>query len=412
MAEKKEEIYHILSLPLIARTELSDEQQKLAYKYFDKYGYKSFNPENIKTVSDKFTSPILCTFLYLVFKLLLLNEHEAGIKIYKQDNPKFESSMATLKQIHTPIVNEILSEVKYCESKNISKLFVDLLNDIYKNRDNGHVFGGYGGMGPAKLTDSREKEFATTEPNKENKKKNENYVRRTLVRPDEDYVSYNKNNSALVLLDSIDYNYLGHIYIWPSMDYNETCDVIGIRTSIVNLLCQKTKKIGIKIIASAILWAHENKFKLLRIQQPLDIMATIAQKLGFWKSRFQDYWILVEPNYERISKFAFDKYDFINYNCNYPWFEKGADLSDKEIDFLLNKIDKDINEKFKYELTKDDISLLKKYLKDNNKWKPYYYWPGNILNVISGLVEKKFESYYEFPEEITEILEKIVKREY
>lgn len=394
-------MYHIVSLPLIARTKLSKDQQKMAYKYFDTYGYKVFNPTNINSIKDKFDKlSMFCTFLYLVFKLLLLNEHETGIKLYQKDHPEFKSKMA-IPKIQSPVINEILSEVKYCESKNINNIYT-LLTDLYTYRDNSHVFGGSHGSGPSGMTSTREEEDITTEPLSETKEiKNEN--RRKNIRPDEDYVSNDKNNTVLILLDPLNYTYLGHIYIWPSLEYNNTADVVGIRTSIVNIFCKKEKEIGKKLITACIIWANKNNFKLLRVQQPLDVMINILQKLRFWKSRNTDYWTLVKPSFDSITDLSFD---FINYNCDFPWFDKEIELSETELEFLISKFKKEIYEYNKHELSPNESRLIKKYLKSRNKWLPYYYWNPTSEQILNRLSEKKLIDYYNIPIEYSKILKK------
>ena len=419
-----EPTYHILALPLLATVRLTKEQQAEVKQYAQTHGYRIFAPENV--ASTGLDGPELCTFLYAAFKQLLLAEHRVGLSLYERTSgykPPSGFSLTTLSESDNPLVQTITTQINTCISSEVldDKAFIDtlwdLINDIYDERDNGHVFGGGTSRGINLGMDVSEiEEKRATEPSPDEPASEPKHVRRPLIRPKETYVVPNyKNNTALILLHPTTYAYLGHIYVWPSIDYTDTADIIGVRTSLVNLVnqfntrvnpdqinesCSSVEKVGYKLIAAAVIWAHRNKFQLARIRQPLDVVAHIARRLGFWKSRFDDYWILVEPNTNRISEIAYPEgYDLFNYGCTYPWFEPGADLSPDELKSLTEQF---IREKSKYRYpTPEEITQVESRTKVRNKWLPYYYWVPTSLG-LSG--------FYESPDEIVRILEREEKK--
>ena len=426
-----EPTYHILALPLLATARLTKEQQVEAKQYAITHGYQLFAPSNVETI--KLTGPSLCTFLYAAFKELLLNEHEAALRLYEESKERTETPLYRFVYMpvyvragpDAPLADRIVKQAQACmkPDRPIKQILFRLIADIYHGRDQDYIFGGFGrggGRGPSGPRVSEDEERLSTAPEPSTPAIPTDYlgrgiVRHSEIRPNEDYVVPNyKNVTALILLNPINYTYLGHIYIWPSMDYLRTADAIGIRTSLVNLVsrpsgkptgsetpkclgstgisqqtersCRNVSEIGQKLVAAMLTWAQQNRFELLRIQQPVDVMAKLAGSLGFKKDEYDNYWILVQPHVQRITQLAFpqNNYEMMNYGCTFPWFEPGAELTPAEVRERLTEALKDPWGGAPTVLTPGQTAKAEEIIRWRNKEFPYYYWPsrGDVNNFL------------------------------
>ena len=361
--------YRILALPLIATRKLSLDQQKQAEKYFEAHGYQAFAPKHVATLGlgGLEGASQLCTFLYAVFKLLLLNEHDAGARLLQQrsSGKKVTTSTSGLW------AGKIVDLFDACRPATTHTDYLPfLIKDLYAQRDDAYVFGD--------SRAAREMERRATSPRPDEKlepkdKHNNAMTRREVIRPGDDWVlPTTKNTSALVLLDSDDDSYSGHVYIWPSDEYERTADMIGIRSSLVNLACHKVEQVGIKLLAAALLWTQRFGFANLRILVPVQNMINVisTSKVDSYADADQSYWIAATAsNVKHLVSQAFpsaaaDDYQLTDFGCTYPWAEVALLLSandNKELERLRNS----------RQLSKfyDNV------LSFRNRQLPYYEWP-------------------------------------
>lgn len=320
--------YRIVTLPLIATSRLTKLEQKYATEYFEKFGSKSFAPENVelaKTILKEKT----CTFLYLVFKNLLKFEHELGLHFVSK---KEADRLTKIIALPTPPSLRTKEEWKRegCKSQLSPETTNSIIRDIYSNRDNSNVFGHlhpeyvYGPLHqPLKIeelwaTEPESKEFIEEEEKRCRimKSKYDTCYSQDLETKEcksieEDYKDYcgsilkeyfnpvhfpkplqpiydrifldhyvhprGKDNTAVILL-SPDYTYLGHIYVWP---YSSELHVMGIRKSINELLCRTTPFIAENIFAAVILYAKLHGYTQISLVRPLDHLEKLVRPLGF-----------------------------------------------------------------------------------------------------------------------------------
>jgi hypothetical protein len=341
MAESKHP-YLIVALPLIATAQLTPEDIAAAEAYVQKYGYYAFAPANVATIPQ---TTKLCTFLYAVLKLLLLNEHEAAYELEgKQvESPFVPTGQGSRAGSNSKLAQQIVSQARGCDptGQRINKSLPTLISDLYRGRDMDFVFGGPIRMGPqvpwkfyhsdfelaereaTPFTPLTDAEMTTLQ------KMEANYAgtRRRNVAPELPFIRPRfKTASALLLLSPEDGSYLGHIYVWPS-EYAETVDVIGIRASLLQLECRLVAtSIAEKLIIATLLWAEQYGFHFVNVEQPLQIMQDKLLGLGFKPVRERGlgsrFWFmldrkLIETHVQDF--FGPQGYALLDYGCRFPW---------------------------------------------------------------------------------------------
>jgi len=368
--------YHILALPLVTLTKLPKELQDLAEKYAEEYGYKMFDPKNV--AKTKLNGAMLCTFLYAIFKKLLLIEHEAAKRIYNSRRPEEQRStfenMSSLGE-ETVQVRSIINKFSTCDvNGKVGKILnYNIVSDIYSHRDNSAVFGGFS-MGPhSGFTAEKEQEEEATAPKTESKSLDEEF-RRSKIHPEYDYIAPGAKTIAAVVLLDHDYTYLGHIYVWPSDSFKATMDVIGIRASLINLACRDVRNIGQKLIAGVILYASTyNGFNMIRVRQPFDNVKPILRDLRFKESRISgesDHWLRLPHNSNYLLEYVFPGhfYELMNFDCRFPFNEDILKLSPEEHKQAVDKIMTGCNK----DCEKDKL-LIDKYVDFLTSIDPYFY---------------------------------------
>lgn len=369
------QIYHTVFLPLNSTTALNSEQKMFLDRYVEEYGYYILDPRNLDTIPETlFNQTQVCTLLYYIFKVFLLHEHSIGLNVLNHFNlvketrknaissptnkraksshetaDKFSLNMSIKNQ--SKFVDAITDKALHClqfssreekkvkdeewKSKATYELFTNLVRDLYRDRDQGHVFG-WGSeeliMGPKSASTFEDEQNAFEELKNEDSKSVDDseeieetgqilqeFYRHHIPRTSDWFRSRpgNKTSTAVIVLDN-NFKYLGHVYVWPSRSYFKTLDMIGIRTSVLNLACREVRNVSHKIIASCLLFClqYPANFKYLRIENPLPVMEGIAARLGFVNaSRWSSMFILPEKLLGKLNPPT----SAVNYDCIIPF---------------------------------------------------------------------------------------------
>lgn len=334
--------YLIVALPLISTMQLTPEDITATEAYVQKYGYYAFAPANVATIPQ---TTKLCTFLYAVLKLLLLNEHEAAYELESKqvESPFIPTGRGSRAGSNSKLAQQIVSQARECDptGNRLNKALPSLISDLYQGRDTDFVFGGPIRMGPQVPWKSYHSDFELAEHEAtpftpfteaevaDIQKMESQYAgtRRSNVAPELSFIRPRfKTASALLLLSPKDGSYLGHIYVWPS-EYAETADVIGIRASLLQLECRLVAtSIAEKLIIATLLWAEQYGFHFIDVDQPLPIIQNKLLGLGFKPVRERGYgerfWFridrkLIDTHVQDF--FGLQGYTLLDYGCQFPW---------------------------------------------------------------------------------------------
>ena len=85
--------------------------------------------------------------------------------------------------------------------------------------------------------------------------------------------------------------YLGHVYTWEDELRGKFISMIGIRSSIMNLIDWNLKGMAKRLINSVLIYARSRGFKRVCAQEPIGPMPQILSRCGFWK--------FIEPNMKK-----------------------------------------------------------------------------------------------------------------
>lgn len=91
---------------------------------------------------------------------------------------------------------------------------------------------------------------------------------------------YESNQTAIICLDERE-RYAGHIYIWRSLKFRDTAEVIGIRSSLLNLMCRTFRDVALKIFWGVVLWCEEQRLPYIVVQPLKAMVNTLMNKLKF-----------------------------------------------------------------------------------------------------------------------------------
>jgi len=90
-----------------------------------------------------------------------------------------------------------------------------------------------------------------------------------------------------------DRGYMGHVFVRQDDMFPMVLGMIGIRSSIRNLIGRHCPNMAHILIKGAIDWAKQNGYEILKVQFPIGSMPSILSRMGFAKS-VGDYWMRVQ----------------------------------------------------------------------------------------------------------------------
>jgi hypothetical protein len=390
-------VYHILYIQMtndrdVTRDEMND-LQKLAAEHVEEFGYNSFSPLALKYIGqhqkkEEKESKHFCNFLYLVLQQLVLREHYAAEQLNlsllggKKDEDN-DGRLMYRKSIPTPFGDSLIKRIDKClrhslslsdhkkkEEEKYKKSMNQLIYDLYKDRDVEHLFINkqplFSEHVPVRSLSDDDDEYQYEYEEQDNG--NDNLYPREEEERNREMITnlYNsfektsnwpsgigKNDVAIIALD-FDYNYIGHIYAWPSSDNSNSLSLIGIRSSLDHLYCRslpeqketkeegkqekkKKEKVSQALIIGALLFAKENGFSYLKIFNPLTIMRVILSKFDFFSDEMRDMFADVD---DLLSDFRQKKVEFptstMDYGCLFPQisFSPSKKSTKEKLEFL------------------------------------------------------------------------------
>ena len=265
--------YRIVAIPLYTGVVLSDEQLSLIHHtVHNNVKMDALSPENIKAVGIDEAAAA-----YYIFREIVLAEHTAAEGIYNRMVPHHERNAEALSYFkkvgvlvteadmpkravceETPLVKEILRQIS--DRPVNRKQLVTLVEDIYAGTDTKHLYG-------APTYNSRERKAR--------------YVGRQVIDLLDRYLKVRVGYSTAIAVLSSTYQYLGHIYIWPSphqmaekgwpsacqINKDDIAQVIGIRTSFINMVNKNVPDIAGKLFSGVARWCS-GYFNWVVIEEP------------------------------------------------------------------------------------------------------------------------------------------------
>lgn len=275
--------FYILPIPLVANEALPSGIFPAIRQLIQEKGYAVFKPSLIENLAKTFGADV-CSVAYAVFARFLLDEHAnaqlvaAGLEL-ESHSEYMGSPMKT-----------VMSEIKECEGKDRLVDWIDLLRDLYRD-GNAHVFDPSRG----ELAQSFLRLYRFFPKKKEKVRK----VPAALPqdqKEDQDQELYNKvlqrrfwaNMTALILLDS-SLRYLGHIYVWPSVEAPDVLNAERIRTSVANFKCKSVQGIAVLLLSGVQKYALDHGWKGILVKSPIGPMPRILWDVGFVNEGSQYY---------------------------------------------------------------------------------------------------------------------------
>ncbi|CAH6418614.1 Hypothetical protein POVN_LOCUS333 [uncultured virus] len=269
--------YHILAIPCYSGNVLSETELKtIETGVQDKWGDVSLHPTVLATLAPaEADSERLAAVAYEVLRQIILAEHTVVQHLYDHTDIPAEGkdeAKAGIKLLHVlPTTNYTLTMMeRYIEcaktrplNKNALRLLVE---DVFRFGDGDKFFEGPQVEGDEPFTLYERK----LNPDLQ------------LMKPldallTEHFAKGMSPSTAIVVLDA-QYRYCGHVYVWPSETRRGTAEVIGIRSSLLNQVCQYLPAVATKIFYGVTLWAHLHNFTRIEVMSPLAVMRSILIK--------------------------------------------------------------------------------------------------------------------------------------
>ena len=238
------------------------------YTLVHEYGIHSLNPSTIQGDVHRASQ---------ILREIVLAEHAIGIHYYEQ-LVKEQKSVRQLQHVsESKYVNDEITKIDSCLNPMLLENDIKLLvEDVYLEGDSDKLFGFPDDdhnidLPPKDLPpkDLPPKDFPWEVLPYITQILEENFPKLVISMA-----------TAIVIVDS-EYTYYGHVYVWPSESL-DTADVIGIRTSLSNLVCRHLSNVAQKIFYGVALWCSKNGFVKINVISPLPVMQHIlTKKLGF-----------------------------------------------------------------------------------------------------------------------------------
>jgi hypothetical protein len=141
---------------------------------------------------------------------------------------------------------------------------------------------------------------------------------------------HSANHSTAIIVTNADYMYYGHVYVKKSCLLADTVEVVGIRTSLLNMHKRTMHGIAHKIFAGVMQWATNNGLVHVQVLTPLGPMSDILSKLGFViKPEFKEtgyMFVSVAVVIDRLPT----PMSYEDYGCTYPYVARKTELLDNK----------------------------------------------------------------------------------
>lgn len=298
---------------------LEDKEAELEFPFIDEYvqeyGLRIFAPENISLLSTLVPPHRSCAALLLAFRKLILTEHEVAKTLQTiLDIPcvnnwgRLSDDCDSPSSGPTPLAEKLLAQCLACNAKApISPVPLQvMMNDLHKMDRN--IF----------IKKPQEVDKRPAYPGTTPKAKMKFLEKQKLIAARFPGATRTVQPVIIVAMNS-DYEYIGHIYASPNYLRGNDANVIGIRTSMVNLVCQTTRNVAVKIFYGVTEWAIHVGLDYVSVDAPLENMKKILRaKL---MPEVKHWW--TENVYalrERIAALG-ERGTFTYYGCGYPVVE-------------------------------------------------------------------------------------------
>jgi hypothetical protein len=87
--------------------------------------------------------------------------------------------------------------------------------------------------------------------------------------------------------------YMGHVFIRQDETFPSVLGMIGIRSSIRNIIGRYCRNMAYTLVYGVVKWAKQNGYEIIKVQFPIGSMPKILSQMGFAQG-MGDYWMRVQ----------------------------------------------------------------------------------------------------------------------
>jgi hypothetical protein len=332
LARTDHQNYRICALPMVALEKVDTARVQ---KHLDEHGY------NFVLSSGEFKSKEEHqSFLFAVYRLMLKSERFVAAETIE------EPSQSDVEELPAPPDKKSVFIRALWDTRNVKnrEQLRQLVRDLYDTRDRDHAFH-YGGLMTRFTTKDMRAERITDKIEDAPLLIREFMDKTRGFNVQQASAPYTRSTS-IGLLDPRG-NWIGHVYVWPSMDAARTLNVMGIRASLVNIFAQDEKHVTEKLFAAVALFAWRNRFEFLTVVSPFGHVIRILEPLGFRRLRTADFiWRVTEEGVRKMvaTSFPFENVVEQPMPIAFPFaaFSSDATLDDRKA--ILNDLQKEFPE--------------------------------------------------------------------